>query len=237
MEKGTENKNLESKGLIASARHTIIMVGILLIFSISGYLSNTSSGNSISATSKIMLYLMVAFGEWALLYYMWVGIKNKKRISLINLISNKDKLEFKLNDFLIGFSFWVAANLILFLVKYLLNLPIVSNSNENLLPQNYIEYASFFILSLSAGFCEEVIYRGYFQKQFTAIFNNRWLAILLQGILFGISHGYQGIKYVVILCVYGVLFGLLVHYARNLKPAIVAHSWQDIFSGIIYQGL
>ena len=162
------------------------MVAILIIFAISGYLSNTSSDNSISTSSKIMLYLMVALGEWALLYYMWIGIKKTKRISFINLISGKDKLEFKFNDFLIGFVFWIAANLILLLVKYLLNLPIVSNANENLLPQNFLEYTSFFILSLSAGFCEEVIYRGYFQKQFTAIFNNKWTAILLQGILFGI---------------------------------------------------
>ena len=48
---------------------------------------------------------------------------------------------------------WIAANLILFLVKYILNLPVISNSNENFFPQNFIEYASFFILALSAGFC------------------------------------------------------------------------------------
>lgn len=232
-----EPSGLNTGDRIASVRHTMVMVAILIIFSVSGYLSNASSDNSISASSKIMLYLMVAFGEWALLYYMWIGIKKTKKIGFINLISGKDKLEFKFNDFLVGFSFWIAANLILILAKYLLNLPIISNSNEHLLPQNFIEYLSFFILALSAGFCEESVYRGYFQKQFSAIFKNKWIAILLQGILFGISHGYQGIKYVVILCVYGILFGLLVHYGKNLKPAIIAHSWQDIFSGIIYQGL
>jgi CAAX protease family protein len=237
MENVTKDSGLKNKDLIASIRHTIIMAGILIIFSISGYLSNTSPGNTISASSKITLYLMVALGEWALLYYMWIGIKKTGKISLIKLINGKDKFELRFNDFLVGFVFWIAANLILFLVKYLLNLPIVSNSNENLLPQNFIECALFFLLALSAGFCEEVIYRGYFLKQFSAIFNNKWIAILLQGGLFGISHGYQGIKYVVIISVYGILFGLLVNYVKNLKPSIIAHSWQDIFSGIIYQGL
>jgi membrane protease YdiL (CAAX protease family) len=212
------------------------MVLILIIFSVSGYMSNTSSGDLISSSSKVLLYFLITLGEWALLYYMWVGIKKAKKISLINLISAKDKLDFKFNDFLKGFVFWIIANIILYSIKYLLNLPLVSNSNENLLPHNFLEYASFFILALSAGFCEEAIYRGYFLKQFSAVFKNRWIAIMLQGILFGISHGYQGIKYIIVISVYGILFGLLVNYVKNLKPAIVAHSWQDIFSGIIYQG-
>lgn len=228
--------DLDNKDLIASLRHTLIMILILIIFSVSGYMSNTSSGDSISSSSKILLYFFIVLGEWALLYYMWIGIKKAKKINLINLISSKDKLDFKLNDFLKGFLFWIAANIILYLVKYLLNLPLVSNSNENLLPHNLLEYTSFFILALSAGFCEETIYRGYFQKQFSAIFKNRWMAIVLQGILFGISHGYQGIKYIIVISVYGILFGLFVNYVKNLKPAIIAHSWQDVFSGIIYQG-
>ena len=228
--------DLDTKGLIASLRHTIIMILILIIFSVSGYMSNTSSSDSISSSSKILLYFFIALGEWALLYYMWVGIKKAKKISFVNLISGKDKLDFKFNDFLKGFLFWIAANIILYLIKYLLNLPLISNSNENLLPQNFLEYSSFFILALSAGFCEEVIYRGYFQKQFSAVLKNKWIAIVLQGILFGMSHGYQGIKYIIVISVYGVLFGLLVNYVENLKPAIVAHSWQDIFSGIIYPG-
>ncbi len=234
MEKGTESLN--SKDLIASIRHTLIMIAILIIFSVSGFISNSSSDASIQSSSKIMLYFMIIIGEWALVYYMWIGIRKAKKISLINLISNKDKIEFRLSDFLKGFSFWIAANIILYLVKYLLNLPIVSNSNESLLPDNFLEYSSFLILALSAGFCEEVIYRGYFQKQFSIIFKNKWLAIILQGVLFGISHGYQGIKYIIVITVYGILFGVLVNFVKNLKPGIIAHSWQDIFSGIIYQG-
>ena len=234
MKNGT--KDLITKDLIASLRHTLILVAILIVFSVSGFISNSSSDASISSSFKVMLYLMIALGEWALVYYMWIGIKKAGKISLINLISNKDKLEFKLSDFFKGFSFWIVANIILYLVKYLLNLPLVSNSNANLLPYNYLECTSFFILALSAGFCEEIIYRGYFQKQFTAIFRNKWLAIILQGILFGISHGYQGTKYIILISVYGILFGLLADLVKNLKPGIIAHSWQDIFSGIIYQG-
>lgn len=236
MESETKDLSLNTKDLIASLRHTYIMIVILIIFSVSGFISNTSSAESISNSSKIILYFTITLGEWALVYYMWIGIKKAKKISLINLISSKASLEFRLNDFLKGLIFWIVANAILYTIKYLLNLPLVSNSNANLLPHTYLEYTSFFILALSAGFCEEIIYRGYFQKQFIVIFKNKWVAILLQGVLFGVSHGYQGTKYIIVISVYGILFGLLTNFVKNLKPGIIAHSWQDIFSGILYQG-
>ena len=228
--------NVNTVNRIASTKHTVIMIIILLSFSISGLISNTSMDNTISSTFKITLYLATAIGEWALLYYVWIGIKKAKKISLTQLISGKDNLEFRFNDILKGVTFWIIASIILCLVKYLLGLPIISNTNYNLLPQNYVEYILFFVLSLSAGFCEEIVYRGYFQKQFSSIFNNKWMAILLQGILFGFSHGYQGIKYMVLISVFGVLFGLLAVYVKNLKPGMIAHSWEDIFSGIILKG-
>ena len=236
MEIATKKLSFDKYDLIASTKHTVIMVLIPISFSIYGLISNTSSDNTISSSFKVILYLATAVGEWALLYYMWIGIKKTEKISLKNLIAGQGNLELGLNDILKGFAFWIIAGIILYLVKYLLGLPIISNTNHNLLPQNYLEYTLFFILSLSAGFCEEIIYRGYFQKQFTSIFKNKWIAILLQGILFGFSHGYQGIKYMVLISVFGVLFGLLAVYVKNLKPGMIAHSWEDIFSGIILKG-
>ena len=232
----TTNSNLINFDRIASMKHTVIMIVILISFSISGLISNTSSDNTISSIFKITLYLGTAIGEWALLYYMWIGIRKAKKISLKELISGKDNFNFRFNDILKGFAFWIMASVILYLVKYLLGLPIISNTNYNLLPQNYLEYTLFFVLSVSAGFCEEIIYRGYFQRQFSSIFKNKWIAIFLQGILFGFSHGYQGIKYMILISVFGILFGLLAVYVKNLKPGMIAHFWEDTFSGIILQG-
>ena len=221
---------------IASNKHTVIMILILVFFSIYGLLANASPDNTLSGKFKIILYLATAVGEWALLYYVWIGIRKTGKINLTKLITGKDTFKFGLNDILKGFIFWIIAGIILHLLKYLLGLPLISNTNHNLLPQNYLEYTIFFVLSLSAGFCEEIIYRGYFQKQFSSIFRNNWIAIILQGILFGFSHGYQGIKYMIIISVFGILFGLLAAYVRNLKPGMIAHSWEDIFSGIVLQG-
>ncbi len=59
------------------------------------------------------------------------------------------------------------------------------------------------------------------------------IAVLVQGILSGISHSYQGIKSVIVISVYGVMFGLLAHLRGSLRPGMIAHAWTDIASGLL----
>jgi hypothetical protein len=51
-------------------------------------------------------------------------------------------------------------------------------------------------------------------------------------VLFGISHGYQGIEACVKIACYGALFGLLALWRRSLRPGMVAHAGSDILGGI-----
>src|SRR5208283_1298641 len=48
-------------------------------------------------------------------------------------------------------------------------------------------------LSVSAGICEEIVFRGYLQRQLAALSGKPRLAIVAQAILFGIAHGYEGV--------------------------------------------
>jgi membrane protease YdiL (CAAX protease family) len=100
------------------------------------------------------------------------------------------------------------------------------------LPQRALEITLWIGVCVSAGFCEELVFRGYFQKQFEAFTHSRWIALFLQAVLFGISHGYQGIEACVKIACYGALFGLLAVWRGSLRPGMMAHAWSDIFSGI-----
>ena len=102
-----------------------------------------------------------------------------------------------------------------------------------LLPRDQKEAAVFFAVSLSAGFCEEVVFRGYLQRQFHSVTRSALLAILLQAVVFGVSHGYQGIDAMLRITVYGIFFGLTTHLCKSILPTILTHAWQDVFSGII----
>jgi membrane protease YdiL (CAAX protease family) len=87
-------------------------------------------------------------------------------------------------------------------------------------------------VSLTAGFCEEVVFRGYLQKQLQAMTGSAAIAVLGQALFFGVAHGYQGVKNVIVIAVLGLLYGLLALGRRNLRPGMIAHAWSDISGGL-----
>ena len=227
-----KENNIPNK-LFASKLHTIILISILILISV---LSSSLNNSHNVTSSKVSIYISLIIGEWALFYYVWRGLKRNK-VSISKIIFNSEEKKILFKDVLIAFGFWIISFGILILIKIILNIPIYSRTMFSLLPHSFFEIFLFFLLSLSVGFCEEIIYRGYLQHQFSIIFKSRFIGIVLQAFLFGISHGYQGYQNMIVISVYGLLFGLLIYYVKNLKPVIISHAWQDIFSGIILQGL
>jgi membrane protease YdiL (CAAX protease family) len=86
------------------------------------------------------------------------------------------------------------------------------------------------LVALSAGFCEELVFRGYFQRQFHALTGSLAAAVALQALVFGAGHFYEGGWAVAQITLYGVLFGLLAAWRKNLRPGMLAHAWSDIFA-------
>ena len=101
-----------------------------------------------------------------------------------------------------------------------------------LLPQGGVEITIFVVLSVTAGFCEEFIFRGYLQRQFLAFTKSAWIAIPLQALVFGLAHLYQGWSAVLVITIYGGLFGILAWRCNSLRPGMMQHAAQDSFSGI-----
>lgn len=92
-------------------------------------------------------------------------------------------------------------------------------------------------MAASSGFSEEITFRGYFLRQFSGWTGSTTLAILLQGILFGVGHAYLGTRQVVLIVTSGVLLGIFAAWMRNLRPLMVTHAWADVFGGLIVRGL
>jgi hypothetical protein len=105
-------------------------------------------------------------------------------------------------------------------------------SIQTLLPRSAMEIFLWIAVSISAGICEELVFRGYLQRQFEAFTHSRWIALILQAALFGISHGYQGVEACMKIVAFGGLFGLIALYRGSLRPGMMAHAWTDIMSGI-----
>jgi membrane protease YdiL (CAAX protease family) len=99
-----------------------------------------------------------------------------------------------------------------------------------LLPSSGAERAAFILVSLSAGVCEEILFRGFLIR----LLNGGALALPLAGalaassLLFGLGHAYQGFKGVLGTAVAGLFMGLLFLLSGNLVPAMVVHALLDM---------
>ena len=102
-----------------------------------------------------------------------------------------------------------------------------------ILPHTAAQRAAWVFIAVSAGFCEEVVYRGYLQTQLTALTGRLSLGILLQSVLFGIAHLEQGGVAGARFALYGCAFGGLAWWRGTLYPGIIAHIAIDLASGLL----
>lgn len=83
------------------------------------------------------------------------------------------------------------------------------------------------VTSLTAGICEEIVWRGYLQTRFELLLRDRFLgAPLLQAVLFGFWHGIS--VHTLFTAVFGFIYGLVYAKTRRLVPVMVSHWLGDI---------
>lgn len=84
------------------------------------------------------------------------------------------------------------------------------------------------IIPITAGFCEELIWRGYLITRLEARGRGRWATILLSAVAFALIHGTP------IHWVFTFLFGIVAGYyysrERNLVPLMISHAVIDLWS-------
>ncbi|HEX4715413.1 MAG TPA: CPBP family intramembrane glutamic endopeptidase, partial [Ktedonobacteraceae bacterium] len=98
-------------------------------------------------------------------------------------------------DLGIAVLFLVGSNILLAGLQAILH-PGPNANIGRLLPHSATEITLWVFLSLSAGICEEFTFRGYLQKQLNGWLKNSTAAVMIQGIIFGAAHAYQGLKLV-----------------------------------------
>jgi hypothetical protein len=100
------------------------------------------------------------------------------------------------------------------------------------LPRTRTELYWFGGASLTAGFCEEFLFRGYFIWAL-APWLGWWGAAALSLSFFAVGHVYQGWNGVLRTGVVGALYTLVVALSGSLWPAIVLHALLDLGQGIM----
>src|SRR5712692_10095699 len=63
---------------------------------------------------------------------------------------------------------------------------------ERILPQSAVELLPYLALAITAGLCEEFLYRGFAMAVLTRVGFKDWAVVLVSSVLFGLAHSYQG---------------------------------------------
>jgi uncharacterized protein len=103
-------------------------------------------------------------------------------------------------------------------------------SFEYFFPATRTERHWWVLVCITAGFCEETLFRG-FMLHYLHVFPwtlNLTLALLISSVIFGSNHLYQGAGGVAGSAIVGFLFGLLFLLTGNLLLPIIFHGVIDL---------
>jgi membrane protease YdiL (CAAX protease family) len=146
-----------------------------------------------------------------------------------------------------GWRLWTAVGVVALVVLYYLQATLAVSRDPaarasvqrqftgelaTVLPRTRTELTWFGGVALTAGFCEEFLYRGVFIWVLSP-WLGWWGAAALSGALFALGHAYQGWAGVVRTGIVGTFFTALVALFDSLWPAMVLHALVDLGGGVI----
>lgn len=220
---------------IAPLWHTL---SILLIFAYFGYRAKTPSSVLGVGTGRAALthgamvhtYVISILSEWGMAWWVWAGVHFKGG-GLRDLTGRRWKSWGSVAlDVAIAIPFCGVWELTAWIMhRIVAGIPTATASYQP--PSGVTEISLWILLSVSAGICEEIVFRGYLQQQFGIAARSVAAGVILQGVVFGLGHTYQGWKQVIVIAVLGILYGALVAWRRNLRASMISHAALDVFEG------
>jgi membrane protease YdiL (CAAX protease family) len=238
---------------LAPIWHTVVLIVAILSISIAGKLQLVGVQHR---PNRLLTYGTTAGMELLMLGWVALGLRLRK-VPFRSLVGDAAKgFRGWALDGLVAGGFWIGALIVLGTVGILWTgvdaaISMAHNGGgvhaaspnpkneqtlrtlEQLAPENGTEIACWVVLCCFAGTIEEIVFRGYLQRQFSAWAGGgaAW-GVAFSALLFGAAHGYQGGRNMVLLAIFGALFSGLAIVRRSLRAGIIAHSWHDLIAGL-----
>jgi membrane protease YdiL (CAAX protease family) len=231
----TVSESLQSGGarLIAPWWNVVLVIALIAATSVLGSLHASKRS---MAGHHLANYAVTLVWEWVLAGIAFWGTR-RNRTPLRELLGERRA---GLREFAIDIGaaalFWISSLTVLgvlALLLRLLHLETPQKQISQLAPATLAEGAMWIALSITAGICEEFLFRGYLQQQFTRASGRVWAGVLVSSVLFGCAHGYEGVAGMLMITAFGALFSLLALKRKSLRAGMIAHAWHDSFTGIV----
>jgi uncharacterized protein len=231
METDTRTETLSDPFLpVASPWHTVVVLAVIVALVFRGRFQ-AEQMRAMPNPDHIGLYKRIILSEWLTLALVLVGVWLHGS-SLLTVMGDRWRsvVQF-LRDLGIALLFLVATSIFTSITGS--HGGAGDRATQFMLPHGRIEIALWVALSITAGICEEAIYRGYLQKQFMALTRSVPAGIILSALAFGLAHSYQGFARASMIGVMGAMGGVLAYWCRSVRPGMIAHALQDVLGAFI----
>ena len=179
--------------------------------------------------SRMQFYLFTMVTEYLLVVYVWLfGLRPRGKTPREIIGGKWDSTAAVLLDTGVSLLFGMIVLFVLGALRFILgNNPEALRAIKLLSPHSALEMILWVMLSATAGFCEEFLFRGYLQRQFLAATGQIGIAVALQAVVFGAGHLYEGWKGALAIVAYGAMFGGLSVLRKSLRPGMLQHAGYD----------
>ena len=219
---------------LASSRHLRRLLYIVFGIAVAMLMQARKSVPTAAAPSRIPLYFALIAVELALAWFVAIGIRARGH-TLRELLGHRWRTAFDgAGDLVLALATAWLLHMSGPLLYYLLGR--WASNTGFLLPATLPESIVWIAVSAAAGACEELVFRGYLQRQLWSLTKNLPSALLLQAFIFGLGHIYQGWKPALVTAIYGFIFGLVAAWRRSIIPGAIAHAIGDVMGGLIRRG-
>lgn len=188
----------------------------------------------VSTKEKITLYASTIAFQWILtIVVAWRALARgltAAELGLPSLVSLRILLPSVIGAFLLGGLHWLNLRRIGEMEGPALEK--MRTLAQRILPRSLIEFLSYFALAITAGMCEEFLYRGFAMAALLRIGLSSWIVVLLTSLLFGLAHTYQGKGGVIGTSLMGLIFGGFRILYESLVPVAIWHAVVDIVAGV-----
>jgi membrane protease YdiL (CAAX protease family) len=196
---------------------------------------DVSDGSKDSPAARIRFYRLGIIAEW-----LWVAV-----IALIVILGGAtlDELGLGLQApseealaFILAVGLGASVPLILLWIRSRRSEESVAEASERmlapvsaLLPYGRKERWLFASLSITAGICEEILFRGFLMFYLQEVFGSAlWVAVAVSSVIFGVVHIYQGITQVLATGAFGAAMAVLYLFSGSLLLPIIVHALLDL---------
>lgn len=213
-----------------TSKLTFVSFFVLLLFVLQGLLGDqTATLPTFTEAIRLLTYVFTIIFQWIIFFLIYFTVVREKTfLAGIGLVKIRT-LDFAWGIALLGMLFLVATGFSYLLTQF--GIP-PKGELSFLLPQETTGKFMWVFVSFTAGFCEEVIFRGYLMTRLRLVgkFKSWLIPIIISSLAFGFPHLYQGIHGFLNISVLGILFALIYIRTRSIWPCIIAHFFLDFLA-------